>query len=106
MDDKTIKFSRFFVRNCEFKFKCTQKWEELDIKEGFKDIKHCSVCQKDVHMVKNAWELVIAIDKNYCVAIPRTELITAKGIKSIGKPSMGHVAIKNIVPDKKLLEKD
>jgi len=96
MDNKAIKFSKFFVRNCEFKFKCTQKWEELGIKEGMDDIKYCSECQKDVYRIKDAWELVIAIDKNYCVAIPRTELITAKGIKSMGKLSMGHVAFKKL----------
>lgn len=62
--------------------------------ESNDEIRHCSQCDKDVHKVDSAWDLVIAIEKNYCVAIPRTELITAKGIKNINKPSVGHVGFK------------
>ena len=96
MDEKTIKFSQFFVRNCEFKFKCIQNWDLLGIKEGIKDVKYCSECQKDVHLVKDAWELVIAIEKNYCVAISRITSIEAKNVKNIGKMSLGHVALKKL----------
>ena len=45
-------------------------------------------------MVENAWELVLAIEKNYCVAVPRTEAITAEAIKNRNKPLLGHVAFK------------
>ena len=87
-------FSRFFVRNCEFKFSCHQSWEGLEIKSQDDAIRYCSECKKDVHIVENAWELVLAIENNYCVAVPRTEVITAKAIKNINKPLLGHVAFK------------
>lgn len=90
----TTSASRYFVRNCEFKFKCTQKWESLEPKEGAEDVKHCAQCQKDVHLVKDALELVIAIDKNYCVALSRIMGIEAREVKKIGKMSLGHIGFK------------
>jgi len=94
MDIKKETFSRFFVRNCEFKFSCHQNWEGLEQKAQEDTIRYCSECKKDVHMVENAWELVLAIEKNYCVAVPRTEAITAEAIINRNKPLLGHVAFK------------
>jgi hypothetical protein len=89
---KTI--SRFFVRNCEFKLTCHQSWEGLEQKLPQDTIRYCSECKKDVHMVENAWELVLAIENNYCVAVPRTEVITANAIQNRNKPLLGHVVFK------------
>jgi hypothetical protein len=94
MTEKAVNFSKFFLRNCEFKLKCTQDWESLEIKQDVDSVRHCSQCQKDVYLVDGAWDLVNAIGRNDCVAIPRTMLIEAKSMKNIGKMSVGHVTFK------------
>ncbi len=86
--------SRFLIRNCEFKFKCEQQWDSLIPKDGVENLKYCSQCQKDVHLVKDPWELAIAIDKNYCVAVHRSMGIEARGVKNLGKISVGQIGFK------------
>lgn len=88
--------SKFFIRNCEFKFKCSQQWEDLDSGGDGVVTRQCPQCQKTVHMVQNAWELVIAIEKNYCVAVPRIESLTAKAVLNKDKPLLGHVGFKRL----------
>jgi hypothetical protein len=91
---KNFTFSKFFLRNCEFKFECNQEWESLEVKEGSDSVKYCDKCKKDVYLVEKAWDLVSAIGNNQCVAMPRTLMIEAKAIKGIGKMSVGHVGFK------------
>lgn len=77
------------IRNCKFKFECEKKWGELERIEGVKDLRFCSHCLKEVHYVDDGWDLVLAMEKDWCVAIPHTLVITAKGIKSLHEPLMG-----------------
>ena len=62
--------SKLTLRNCQFKFRCTQTWEGLELLDE-PEIKHCSICSKNVHFVKTDKELAGAIKLNYCVAIKK-----------------------------------
>jgi len=69
-----------YVRNCTFKLECDQLWENLQ--ETDDDlVKQCQKCYERVYLVKDAWDLTLALDKNRCVAIPRVLIIQAKAIK-------------------------
>ena len=93
MDYKNINLSKFFIRNCDFKLQCTQDWENLHKKDGDNTVRYCSECKKDVHFVKDAWDLIVAVEKNYCVAVPRTLVINAKAVINRKKPLVGHVML-------------
>lgn len=97
MDKKNFDYSKFFIRNCDFRFQCHQTWEGLEQKTSNESIRHCSECKKDVHYVKDAWELVMAVEKDYCVAVPRTLVIGAKAILNKDKPLVGHVKLPKIL---------
>ena len=56
------------IRNCIFGFKCTQKWNELDVTQN-KGIRFCNDCQKEVHFIEDLVSLEEAIILNRCVAI-------------------------------------
>jgi hypothetical protein len=69
-----------YVRNCTFKFECDQLWENLQ--ETDDDlVKQCQKCNERVYLVKDAWDLTLALDKNRCVAIPRVLIIQSKTVK-------------------------
>lgn len=93
MDNKNFNYSRFFIRNCDFRLQCHQSWEGLESKKGDQSIRYCSECKKDVHFVQNAWELVMAVEKDFCVAVPRTLVIGAKAVLGKDKPLLGHVQL-------------
>lgn len=57
------------LRNCSFKFRCTQTWQLLDVTSEA-DVRFCNECQKDVHMVKTLSELYKCLKNDFCVAIP------------------------------------
>lgn len=64
----TISSNSIEIRNCIFGFRCVADWNEmLPIAEP--NVRHCDVCEKSVHRVKNVKELSKAIKINRCVAI-------------------------------------
>jgi len=93
MDIKNFDSSKFFIRNCDFRLLCHQHWENLEKKPSDEGIRYCSECKKDVHYVNSAWELVMAVEKDYCVAVPRTLVITAKAVIDKDKPLLGQVRL-------------
>lgn len=77
------------IRNCKFKFECDKRWSDLEKLEGQPNVRFCTHCLKEVHFIDDAWELALAIDKDWCVAVTRRVAITAKGVKSLHEPLMG-----------------
>lgn len=61
--------SEYFIRNCNFSFKCKQKWENLD-DQGIFDIKYCRNCEREVFLCTSKENLINALHENLCVAIP------------------------------------
>lgn len=59
----------YTLRNCPFAFRCTKKWEELQVTE-VQGQKFCDDCQQIVYLCMNDRELNEAILRNRCVAIP------------------------------------
>jgi len=53
---------------CHFKFKCPKVWDLLDATPDPK-IRHCSACDRDVHLVHDLPELVAHAMKRHCVAM-------------------------------------
>jgi len=83
------------IRNCEFKFLCDKRWNDLDQIEGVEKVRFCAKCQTEVHFIDDAWDLALALDKDWCVAITRTLAITAKGFKSLNEPLLGSLVPAN-----------
>ena len=55
------------IEGCPLGFVCEQQWD--DLAETDKDaIRHCSVCNTDVHWCDSLKELGIAKRKKWCVA--------------------------------------
>lgn len=77
------------IRNCQFKFECEKKWSELLSIRGEPEVRYCTQCLQEVHFVDNAQDLVLAMEKDWCVAIPRTLVIETKAVKSINETLMG-----------------
>lgn len=77
------------IRNCQFKFECDKKWLDLEKLEGPTNVRFCKHCLKEVHFIDDVWDLALALDNDWCVAIARTLAITAKGVKSLNEPLMG-----------------
>lgn len=57
------------LRNCNFKFRCTQKWQLLEVTTEV-DVRFCKECQKEVHLVKSLPDLYAFLKNDFCVAIP------------------------------------
>ena len=57
------------LRNCSFKFRCTQTWINLE-KTGDELVRFCKDCGKNVHLVKSLPDLYELIRSDFCVAIP------------------------------------
>lgn len=88
-----IQHSKAFIRNCDFRFQCHQTWEGLSKLDGDEDsVRHCGECKKNVYLVESSFDLVLAMEQNLCVAVPRTMVIDAKAIKNKNKHSIGSVA--------------
>lgn len=83
------------IRNCQFKFECDKKWADLEKLKGEQNVRFCRHCLKEVHFIDDAWDLALALDKDWCVAIARTLAITAKGVKSLHEPLMGSIVPAN-----------
>ena len=56
------------IRNCVFGFKCSKKWEDLNVTSN-KGIKFCDDCQREVYFIEDLVPLEEAIMLNRCVAI-------------------------------------
>jgi hypothetical protein len=65
-----IPYSKLTLRNCKFKFKCTQTWEGLE-KTDDDTARRCNSCHEWVYLVKTDKRLVEAIKLNQCVAIEK-----------------------------------
>ncbi len=60
--------SKELIRNCKFRYKCDQKWEELIDTDQY-GIKFCKVCQENVHLCGHEDTLIAALKNNWCVAM-------------------------------------
>ena len=62
--------NKTLIRNCKFKFKCDKKWSDMEelIKPN-DSVKHCKVCNEDVHLCDTDEQLITAIKNNWCVAL-------------------------------------
>ncbi len=65
--------SKLTLRNCNFKFKCTQTWEGLD-RTDIGTTRRCNVCSEYVYFVETDKRLAEAIKLNQCVAIAKEPL--------------------------------
>ena len=61
------------IRNCAFKFKCEKQWEQLELLSA-KNKRFCKACKHEVHLVDTDEKLLLALRKNWCVAIPNRKL--------------------------------
>ena len=80
------------IRNCQFKFECDKRWGDLEKLEGRPNVRYCSHCSKDVHYIDDAWDLALALDQDWCVAIAGTLAIAAKGVKNLNEPLIGSIS--------------
>lgn len=77
------------IRNCQFKFECDKKWSDLLRIKGEPEVRYCTQCLKEVHFVDNAFDLVLAMERDLCVAIPSKLVVAAKGVKRMNEPMVG-----------------
>jgi len=57
------------IRNCQFRYRCDQQWSTLETDKQKSNIRHCKVCNEDVHLCKTDKQLLQAIRNNMCVAL-------------------------------------
>jgi hypothetical protein len=79
---KPTKHSNSVLRNCKFKFKCEQVWEELEETE-FPKIRNCSKCNESVHFIDSDKRLLEAIQDNLCVAVKKSDKIYMGSIRPL-----------------------
>ena len=65
--------SKLTLRNCTFRFKCTQTWEGLE-RTDIGTTRRCNVCSEYVYFVETDKRLAEAIKLNQCVAIAKEPL--------------------------------
>ena len=65
--------SKLSLRNCTFKFKCTQTWEGLE-RTDIGTTRRCNICNEYVYFVETDKRLAEAIKLNQCVAIAKEPL--------------------------------
>ena len=56
------------ITNCEFKFKCPKKWDDLVITEDQK-VRHCQQCNQSVTLCTSRKEIERLTSKGECIAI-------------------------------------
>jgi len=61
--------NNILIRNCDFKFKCTQRWESLRRTENNSQ-RFCKECDQNIHLCISDDELYRAMKLDQCVAIP------------------------------------
>ncbi|KAG2372738.1 hypothetical protein C9374_013190 [Naegleria lovaniensis] len=71
----TPKGDDLFIENCEWIYKCPLKYEELNegSSQNLPDVQFCSVCSKNVYLVRNQFELKDHVMKGNCVAFTSEE---------------------------------
>ncbi|MGH1370466.1 MAG: hypothetical protein ACRBBW_00420 [Cellvibrionaceae bacterium] len=57
------------IRNCNVKYKCFKRWSTL-IATSEDSIRYCDHCDRGVHFCRTKDELMTAMEKDLCVAIP------------------------------------
>ena len=57
------------IRNCHFRYRCHMEWDDLDATTS-NTVRHCGICDKDVHLCSTQDDLAKAVLANLCVAIP------------------------------------
>ena len=75
------------IRNCQFKFKCTQTWDSL-IETADPSIKYCHECDRGVHYCFDESDLMHALENDWCVAIH----VTDENDKNIIRELVGDLA--------------
>ena len=73
MPIKQLPDSKLTLRNCTFKFKCTQTWEGLE-RTNIGTRRRCNTCSEYVYFVETDKRLAEAIKLNQCVAIEKEPL--------------------------------
>jgi hypothetical protein len=56
------------VENCDFAFRCPQKWHQLELTADTR-VRHCESCRKDVHYCTTINEARAHAQRGRCVAI-------------------------------------
>ena len=77
------------IRNCQVKFECDKKWSELLRVKGEPGVRYCTQCLQEVRFVDNAFDLVLAMENDWCVAIPSKLVVAARSVKRINEPLLG-----------------
>lgn len=85
--------NRHLIRNCTWKFKCTRTWDSLELAKPytFESTRYCPDCKENVRLVNSESSLFLAIEHNYCVAIP-FEITNFK--KMLDQPLLGSIKFK------------
>mgnify|MGYP006928192545 CR=1 FL=1 len=66
----TTKKTELTIKNCHFVRPCEAEWSQLAPTAYRNDIRHCSACTKQVHLMTNEQDLAFAVFYGFCVAIP------------------------------------
>jgi len=56
------------ITNCSFKYRCDNKWEDLD-KTDQPKIRYCRECDRGVHHCDNKTEYQEALKSKRCIAL-------------------------------------
>ncbi len=63
------KWDQPLIRNCQFAFRCTQRWNSLEPTSD-PSVRRCHECERPVVLCKTDDELREALLANECVAVP------------------------------------
>lgn len=69
------------IRNCHFRYRCHMEWDDL-VATASDTVRHCSICDKDVHFCMTQESLAKAVLANLCVAIP-AEAVDRHGFDTV-----------------------
>jgi hypothetical protein len=73
------------IRNCEFRFKCLNQWDSLDL-TGDDTVRFCGQCNRTVHYCKKPLQLHAAIIANQCVAVEIQDAFGSNKELMVGEP--------------------
>jgi hypothetical protein len=57
------------IENCPLEFVCIREWDWLR-RTRRDDVRHCSQCQRDVHLCVDDAAIKAAAEAGHCIAIP------------------------------------
>ena len=72
------------ITNCEFKFKCPKKWDDLIITEDPK-VRHCQQCDQSVTLCTSQKEFKKLTAKGNCIAIDLVQEVKTTNKKYVIK---------------------